>query len=49
MSIGYATVIPNQFDSPSDFLHRADLALYEAKAHGRDQVICFEPAAAGTI
>jgi diguanylate cyclase (GGDEF)-like protein len=37
-SIGYATVIPCGRDSPSDFLHRADQALYEAKFRGRDQL-----------
>jgi diguanylate cyclase (GGDEF)-like protein len=43
MSIGCATVIPSQHDSFSDFLHRADQALYEAKAKGRDQLVFFEP------
>jgi diguanylate cyclase (GGDEF)-like protein len=41
-SIGYATVIPSGRDSPSDFLHRADQALYEAKVQGRDQLNFFE-------
>jgi diguanylate cyclase (GGDEF)-like protein len=43
VSIGCATVIPSRHDSPTDFLHRADRALYEAKANGRDQVKFFEP------
>jgi len=42
VSIGFATAIPDQNDSPSDFLHGADQALYGAKANGRDQVISFE-------
>ena len=42
VSIGCATVIPNDFDSAADFLGRADHALYEAKAKGRDQLICAE-------
>ncbi len=42
VSIGSATVIPGDHDSPTDFLQRADQALYEAKANGRDQLICFE-------
>ena len=43
MSIGCATVIPSEHDSPSAFLHRADQALYEAKAKGRDQLNLFVP------
>ena len=43
VSIGYATVIPGEHDSPSDFLHRADQALYEAKTNGRDRLNFFEP------
>jgi diguanylate cyclase (GGDEF)-like protein len=43
VSIGCATVIPGEHDSPSDFLHRADQALYEAKANGRDRLSFFEP------
>jgi len=42
VSIGCTTVIPNEHDSPTDFLHRADQALYEAKANGRDQLNVFE-------
>lgn len=42
VSIGFATAIPHENDSPSDFLHCADQALYAAKANGRDQTIYFE-------
>ena len=42
VSIGYATVIPTEGESKTDLLNRADHALYEAKAKGRDQVICAE-------
>ena len=43
VSIGCATVIPSEHDSPSEFLHRADQALYEAKANGRDRLNLFQP------
>jgi len=43
VSVGFATIIPGQHDSPSDFLHRADQALYDAKANGRDQLSLFKP------
>jgi diguanylate cyclase (GGDEF)-like protein len=42
VSIGCATVIPGEHDSPSDFLHQADQALYAAKANGRDRLNFFE-------
>jgi len=42
VSIGCATVIPAEHDSPSAFLRRADQALYDAKASGRDQLRFFE-------
>jgi len=48
-SIGFATVVPDKDDSHSDFLHCADQALYEAKANGRDQLICFEMKSAHPI
>jgi diguanylate cyclase (GGDEF)-like protein len=40
VSVGYATTVPAESDQVADFLNRADHALYEAKAHGRDQLIC---------
>ena len=49
VSIGCATVIPCEHGSPFDFLHSADVALYEAKSKGRDQLVCFEPVQAVTI
>ncbi len=39
VSIGCATCIPRGQDSPAEFLHRADLALYRAKSGGRNQVL----------
>ena len=36
VSIGYATMEPN--DTPESFLKRADIALYQAKTGGRNQV-----------
>lgn len=43
ISIGCATSIPCDHHSPSDLLHRADQALYDAKTKGRDQLSVFEP------
>ena len=40
VSIGCATAIPTEKDSKADLLSRADHALYEAKAKGRDQMTC---------
>ena len=40
VSIGCATSVPTQHDSEADLLSLADQALYEAKAKGRDQLIC---------
>jgi diguanylate cyclase (GGDEF)-like protein len=48
ISIGCATIIPSKSDSPSELLHRADQALYQAKACGRDQLICFPQQTAAT-
>lgn len=37
VSVGVASAVPDvQFDHPSDLLHAADKALYQAKAAGRD-------------
>jgi diguanylate cyclase (GGDEF)-like protein len=41
LSIGYATVIPDEYDTPAALLRWADQALYQAKASGRDQLRCF--------
>jgi diguanylate cyclase (GGDEF)-like protein len=37
VSIGRVSVVPGPDDSPERLLHRADRALYEAKAKGRDR------------
>jgi polar amino acid transport system substrate-binding protein len=39
LSIGLATGIPNQVDSPEDFMKCADRALYEGKRNGRNRVV----------
>lgn len=42
LSVGYAAMIPCQHESPFELLHRADQALYQAKAQGRNQLRTFE-------
>ncbi|HEX3727287.1 MAG TPA: diguanylate cyclase [Pirellulales bacterium] len=47
ISIGLTTIIPSEYDSHLEFLREADIALYRAKANGRDQIMHFavaEPA-----
>ncbi|MBI3838561.1 MAG: GGDEF domain-containing protein [Planctomycetia bacterium] len=39
ISVGCATTIPMRDESHLDFLREADMALYRAKANGRDQVV----------
>jgi diguanylate cyclase (GGDEF)-like protein len=45
MSIGVATLADNQM-SFDDLLHRADLAMYQAKEQGRNTVVCYQDIAA---
>lgn len=40
VSIGCATTLPQRFEIPDSLLMLADKALYAAKSHGRDQLIC---------
>jgi diguanylate cyclase (GGDEF)-like protein len=42
LSMGVATVIPNWESSPSDLIVKADQALYQAKATGRDRIVSSE-------
>lgn len=39
ISIGVATAVPSCDDSPNDLLQQADMALYRAKAEGRDRAV----------
>ena len=41
VSLGFASTEPGENISPKELVRRADLALYEAKARGRNQAICF--------
>lgn len=43
ISIGVASDIPDQKTIPETLLNQADAALYQAKAHGRNQVSVFGP------
>lgn len=42
ISIGVATVIPTQVESPESLIIKADNALYQAKEKGRDRIVFFE-------
>ena len=53
ISIGIATVIPERDESNLDLVHDADMALYRAKAEGRDRAVhasrLLEPAAEDSV
>ncbi len=43
VSAGCGTIVPGEGDSLMEFMHQVDLALYRAKAAGRDQCVPVEP------
>ncbi|WP_280951488.1 MULTISPECIES: diguanylate cyclase [unclassified Mesorhizobium] len=43
ISVGVATTVPNENETPNDFVNAADLALFRAKSEGRDRVALHVP------
>jgi diguanylate cyclase (GGDEF)-like protein len=41
VSLGVTSLLPNSDQKPSILIKQADLALYSAKHHGRDQAVVF--------
>ena len=46
VSVGVATLVPREGGDPDEIVNAADLALFRAKAAGRDRVILHDPTAA---
>ena len=42
MSLGVAELNPYGADTPDKIIHNADMALYQAKKNGRDQIVVFQ-------
>jgi len=43
LSVGFATLTPQEILTPKELVRRADMALYEAKRQGRNRVISYVP------
>ncbi|PBB16538.1 MULTISPECIES: PleD family two-component system response regulator [unclassified Mesorhizobium] len=43
ISVGVASTVPNENETPSDFVNAADLALFRSKSEGRDRVALHVP------
>lgn len=49
ISLGLATLVPDEQETPARFIERADQALYQSKIHGRNQVTLFSKVSEKTL